>query len=307
MSKHIVMTGGTGLLGTRLTRELLKRGDRVTVLTRNPDRAHDTLPDGTEALRWLSDENDDDWPGAIDGADAVIHLAGESIAEERWTDEYKQRMYDSRIDTAAKLIDAIANAEKKPEVMISVSAVGYYGNTGDRDIDENSSAGDDFLAELCVAWEGEAKKTEQYGVRVVTPRMGLVLARNGGALEKLMTPFKMFAGGPVGSGEQWFPWIHLEDAAGIFLHALDNQSVSGPLNAVAPGLVRNREFAVALGDALNRPAKFSVPAFVIKLAMGELGEMLLGGQRAEPRRTLESGYEFKYETIEAALEDLVGD
>lgn len=307
MSKHIVMTGGTGLIGTRLTRELLKRGDRVTVLTRNPDRALETLPDGAEALRWISDKNDDDWPGTIDGADAVIHLAGESIAEERWTDEYKQRMYDSRIDTATKLIEAISVATDRPEVMISVSAVGYYGDTGDREIDENSTAGDDFLAELCIAWEAEAKKAEEYGVRVVIPRMGLVLARNGGALDKLLTPFKMFAGGPVGNGEQWFPWIHIEDVIGIFLHALDNPSVSGPLNAVAPGLVRNREFAVALGDVLDRPAKFSVPAFVIKLAMGELGEMLLGGQHAEPRRTLESDYEFKYERIETALEDLVGD
>ena len=306
MSKHIVMTGGTGLLGTRLTRELLKRGDHVTVLTRNPDKAHDTLPDVSEALRWLSDENDDDWQGAIDGADAVIHLAGESIAEERWTDEYKQRMYDSRIDTAAKLIEAIAKAGKRPEVMISVSAVGYYGDTGDREIDEDSSPGDDFLAELCVAWEGEARKAEQYGVRVVTPRMGLVLARNGGALDKLLTPFKMFAGGPVGNGEQWFPWIHIEDAVGIFMHALDTRSLSGPLNAVAPELIRNREFAVALGEALDRPAKFSVPAFVIKLALGELGEMLLGGQRAKPKRLLESGYEFTYETIDSALQDLVG-
>ncbi|MBN1448851.1 MAG: TIGR01777 family oxidoreductase [Bacteroidetes bacterium] len=304
MPKHIVMTGGTGLIGRRLTRQLLKRGDRVTVLTRNPDKARDALPDGSEAMRWLAD-GEDDWPGAIDGADAVVHLAGESIAEGRWTDAYKQRMYDSRINTAAALMHAVAAAEQKPEVFTSVSAVGYYGDTGDREVDEDSPPGNDFLAELCVAWEAAAYKAETHGLRVVTPRMGLVLARNGGALDKLLTPFKMFAGGPVGNGQQWFPWIHIDDAVGILLHALDTPSVSGPLNAVAPGLIRNREFAVALGEALKRPAKFSVPAFVIKLAMGELGEMLLGGQRAHPRKTLESGYTFTYADIDTALRDLV--
>jgi uncharacterized protein (TIGR01777 family) len=304
MSKRIVMTGATGLIGSRVVRELQRRGDHVTVLTRNPKRASETLPDGVEALRWLSEE-DDDWAAAIDGADAIMHLAGESIAEERWTEEYKQRIYDSRIDTAAQLIAAIEAASSRPSVLISASAVGYYGDTGDTEVDENTGPGKDFLAALCIDWEKSVEKARDLDVRVVTTRFGLVLARNGGVLDKLLTPFKMFAGGPVGNGEQWFPWVHVDDVVGLLLHALDNAEVSGPLNAVAPGILRNRAFAEALGEAINRPARFSVPAFVIKLAMGELGETLLGGQRARPTRSLESGYEFKYPEIGPALEDLV--
>jgi uncharacterized protein (TIGR01777 family) len=298
------MTGATGLIGTRVVRALHRRGDSVTVLTRNTKRAEERLPESVTALRWMT-EDEDDWAAAIDGADALIHLAGESIAEERWTDEYKKRMYDSRIDTANRLIDAVEKATTRPQVLISVSAVGFYGNSGEAEVDENTEAGNDFLATLCTDWEAAVHRAGEYGMRVVTPRLGLVLADDGGVLEKLLTPFKMFAGGPVGNGEQWFPWVHIEDVVGIILHAMDNERVKGALNAVAPGLIRNREFAVALGDALNRPARFSVPAFVIKLAMGELGETLLGGQRAIPRRTIESGYEFSYQTIERALTDLV--
>ena len=304
MAKRIVMTGATGLIGTRVVRALHRRGDSVTVLTRNPKRATERLPEGVAALKWMT-EDEDDWTAAVDGADALIHLAGESIAEERWTDEYKKRIYDSRIATANRLIDAVEKAATRPQVLVSVSAVGYYGDSGDSEVDENTDPGNDFLAALCTDWEAAVHRAGQYGMRVVTPRLGLVLADDGGVLEKLLTPFKMFAGGPVGNGEQWFPWVHIEDVVGIILHSLDNDSVEGALNAVSPGLIRNREFAVALGDALNRPARFSVPAFVIKLAMGELGETLLGGQRAIPRRTIESGYEFSYQTIESALTDLV--
>jgi uncharacterized protein len=203
------------------------------------------------------------------------------------------------------IVDAIEAAKTKPGALLSASAVGFYGDTGESEVDESSSAGEDFLAGLCTAWESEAKRAEALGTRVVITRLGIVLAENGGALEKLLTPFKMFAGGPVGNGEQWFPWVHIDDVVGIMLHAIDHPEISGVMNAVSPGLVRNREFAVALGDALKRPARFSVPAFVIKLALGELGGTLLGGQRARPSRTLDSGYHFRYETIEKALSDLV--
>ncbi|MCB2205139.1 TIGR01777 family oxidoreductase [bacterium] len=304
MSKHILLTGGTGLIGSRVTRELTRRGDTVTILTRNPKRAGDKLPDGVNILRWLSDD-DDDWQSAVAEVDAIIHLAGESIAEERWSDAYKQRIYDSRIATAAALIDAMKKAEKHPSAMISASAVGFYGDTGEDQVDESDAPGKDFLAELCIDWEAAVRKAEELDVRVVTTRFGLVLAHDGGVLDKLLTPFKMFAGGPVGDGEQWFPWVHIDDVVGIILHALDHEEISGVLNAVAPGILRNREFADALGMALDRPSRFSVPAFVIKLAMGELGETLLGGQRVNPRRTLESGYEFQYDNIKDALADLV--
>ncbi|PLX32545.1 MAG: TIGR01777 family protein [Ignavibacteria bacterium] len=304
MAKRIIMTGATGLIGTRVLHALHKRGDNVTILTRNPERAKSTLPEDVAVLGWLTDAADD-WQHAVDGADAIIHLAGESIAEERWTEDYKKRIHASRVGTARALIDAIAQAQNKPSTFVSASAVGYYGDSGDTELTEDSPAGSDFLADLCVAWEGEAQLATEHGVRVVTPRLGLVLAHNGGVLEKLKTPFKMFAGGPVGNGEQWFPWIHIDDVVGIILHAMENNQVSGALNAVAPGLVRNREFAFALGEALRRPARFSVPAFVIKLAMGELGETLLGGQRAIPARTIESQYQFRYADIKDALADLI--
>ncbi len=304
MSSTFVLTGATGLIGRRVYRALRERGDSVIVLTRNPERAKSRFPDAAQILLWAPGVAGA-WSTAIDGADGVIHLAGEPIAEERWTEEYKKRIHGSRVDGTREIVDAIAAAEKRPGVLVSVSGVGYYGDTGERPVDEDSPAGGDFLAEVCVAWENEAQRAGEYGVRVVTPRMGIVLADDGGALEKLLTPFKMFAGGPVGNGEQWFPWVHIDDVTGLILHSLDHPEVSGALNAVAPGLIRNRDFAVALGDALNRPARFTVPAFVIKLALGEFGGTLLGGQRAAPRRTLASGYTFRHTDIGEALKTLV--
>jgi uncharacterized protein (TIGR01777 family) len=304
MSKHIVLTGATGLIGRRLYNALRSRGDNVTILARNTDKAAKVFSDAFRILLWAPGVAGE-WKSAIDGADAVVHLAGEPIAEERWSEEYKKRIHDSRVFGTRDIVDAIDAAKTKPGVLLSASAVGFYGDTGESEVDESSSAGEDFLAGLCTAWESEAVRAEALGTRVVITRLGIVLAEDGGALEKLLTPFKMFAGGPVGNGEQWFPWVHIDDVVGIMLHAIDHPEISGVMNAVSPGLVRNREFAVALGEALKRPARFSVPAFVIKLALGELGGTLLGGQRARPARTLGSGYRFRYDTIEKALSDLV--
>ncbi len=304
MSKRIVLTGATGLIGRRLYTALRQHGDQVTILTRNTDKAGKIFPDAEQILLWAPGVAGA-WKSAIDGADAVVHLAGESIAQERWTEEFKKRIQDSRRRGTRDIVDAIAAAKDKPGVLISASAVGYYGNSGDIEVHEDSPAGSDFLAETCIEWENEAQRAKAEGVRVVISRMGIVLAADGGALEKLLTPFKMFAGGPVGNGQQWFPWVHIDDVVGLLLHVLDHQEVDGVLNAVSPGLVRNREFATALGEALKRPARFSVPAFVIKLALGEFGETLLGGQRALPKHTIESGYQFKYDSIEKALADLV--
>ncbi|MBR9976445.1 MAG: TIGR01777 family oxidoreductase [Bacteroidetes bacterium] len=304
MSKHIIMTGATGLIGTRIYHALRKRGDRVTVLTRNPDKTKKTFSDAERVLLWAPGVKGE-WSSAMEGADAVIHLAGEPIAGGRWTDEYKKRIYDSRVQGTGEIVEAIGAASEKPALLISASGVGYYGDTGDTEVDEDSPPGDDFLAQTCVDWENEAHRATEHGVRVMISRQGIVLAEEGGALEKLVTPFKMFAGGPVGNGEQWFPWVHIDDVVGIYLHALDNSDVSGILNAVSPDLLRNRDFAIALGETLQRPARFSVPGFVIKLALGEFGETLLGGQRAHPVRTLESGYAFKYPALTKALADLL--
>lgn len=304
MSKHIVLTGGTGLIGRRLYNALRGRGDRVIVLTRNTDRAAKTFSDAERILLWAPGVTGE-WRSAIDGADAVVHLAAESIGGERWTEQYKKRILDSRVYGTREIVDAIEAARVRPGVLVSASAVGFYGDTGDTVVDEHSPAAGDFLAGVCVAWEREAARAAETGTRVVMTRMGVVLADDGGALEKFITPFRMFAGGPMGSGEQWFPWVHIDDAVGIFLHAVDHPEVHGVLNAVSPGLLRNREFAAALGEALKRPARFSVPGFAIKLAIGGFGESILGGQRVLPTRTLASGYRFKYETIAKALSDLV--
>ncbi len=304
MSKRIILTGATGLIGRRLFRALRERGDRITILTRNTDRTAKIFTDAERILLWAPGVAGE-WKSAIDGADAVVHLAGESIGGERWTEQYKKRILDSRVYGTREIVTAIEAAAVKPGVLVSASAVGFYGDTGEVAVDEHSPAGGDFLAGVCVAWEREAARAEETGTRVVMTRMGVVLADDGGALEKFITPFRMFAGGPIGSGEQWFPWVHIDDAVGIILHAIDHPEVSGALNAVSPGLLRNREFAAALGEALKRPARFSVPGFAIKLAIGGFGASILGGQRVLPTRTLASGYRFKYETIEKALSDLV--
>ncbi|MFA6234832.1 MAG: TIGR01777 family oxidoreductase [Bacteroidota bacterium] len=304
MSKRIVLTGATGLIGKHLYNALQKRGDRITILTRNTDKAGKIFSDAERVLLWAPGVSGA-WKSSIDGADAVVHLAGESIAGERWTESYKQRIQDSRRLGTREIVDAIAAASTKPGVLISASAVGFYGDAGDKEVNENSPAGSDFLAETCIEWEREALRAESEGVRVVISRMGIVLADDGGALEKLLTPFRMFAGGPVGNGEQWFPWVHIDDVIGLLVYAIDHPECKGVLNAVSPGILRNREFAVALGEALRRPARFSVPAFVVKLALGEFGETLLGGQRALPTRTLASGYTFKYNSVEKALANLV--
>jgi uncharacterized protein len=304
MPSTYVMTGATGFIGRHLYRALRERGDEVIVLTRHPDSASKRFPDAARVLLW-SPGVAGEWSSAINGADGVIHLAGEPIAEQRWSEEYKQRILDSRVKGTRDIVNAIASAEQRPPVLVAASAVGYYGDTGDNEVDEDASPGDDFIAGVCVAWEAESRRANEHGIRVAIPRLGLVLAPDGGVMEKLLTPFRMFAGGPIGNGRQWFPWVHIEDVIGIILHALDSSQAQGVLNAVSPGIVRNRDFAIALGEALKRPARFTVPAFVIKLALGELGETLLGGQRVLPKRTLDSGYSFRHATIEEALQSLL--
>ena len=302
--ERIVMTGATGLIGSRLYRSLRAEGYGITVLARNVEKASVLFPDAEQVLFWAPGVAGA-WKSAMDGAQAVIHLAAESLAAERWSEAYKKRVRDSRILGTLGLVSAFGTAKTPPSVFISSTAIGYYGDTGDDAVDEGSPPGPDFLARLCVDWEAAALGAEACGVRVVTPRTGLVLAAEGGALPKLIAPFRMFVGGPVGSGRQWFPWIHIDDVVGIYMHALRHPGLAGAVNAVAPGVIRNRDFAAALGEALNRPSLFAVPAFMLKLAVGEISEALLGGQKAEPKRALESGYSFTYPDIHGALADLV--
>ncbi len=294
---NILITGGTGFIGRALSRKLRISGYNVIVSTR-----HKT--DSKEKLTWVP-------PGLIppeiiSNIDAVINLAGESIAEGKWTKERKERILSSRVSTTRALVQSMQNANPKPKVLISASAVGYYGPHGDEIIAEDSSPGSDFLAEVCKAWEAEALKIQESGVRVIIVRFGTVLESDGGALPKMARPFKFFAGGPVGSGRQWFSWIHRDDLTGIIKYVLENGAVSGPINTTAPQPVTNKEFSTALGKSLGRPSWLPVPGFVLKIAFGELGGVLLTGQRVIPKKITEAGYQFKYPDIDRALRAIFG-
>lgn len=293
----VLIAGGSGFIGMALTAALKARGDGVRMLTRFPDCA----AGGYEAVGW---DGKSVPPGALDGADAVVNLAGESIAGGRWTPERKLALIRSRVDGTRALVAAMACAPRKPRVLVNASAVGYYGLRPAGDCPEDAPQGADFLAALCGQWEREAVAAEKLGVRVVRARTSLVLGRGGGALEKMRLPFKLGLGGPLGDGTQPFPWIHLEDEVGAILFALDTPSLSGPVNLVAPQAATNAQFTAALGRAFHRPAVLRVPAFALRLALGELAEALLGGQRAVPRRLQEAGYRFKHPTLDGALAGL---
>lgn len=289
---NVLITGGTGFIGKALSRELSSSGHNVTITTRRQTASK-------EEFTWKPPAFIP--PDTISDIDAVINLAGESIASGRWTKARKERILSSRIDTTHAIVQSMKNANPKPKILISASAIGYYGAYGDEYVTEDTPSADDFLANVCKAWEAEALKAEELGVRVVTVRIGGVLESDGGALPKMIIPFKFFLGGPVGSGKQWFSWIHRDDIIGIIKYALENESVSGPVNLTAPQPVTNKEFSSALGRALHRPSRLAVPGFMVKLTLGELGNILLTGQRVLPDKALKAGYQFKYPDVDGAL------
>jgi uncharacterized protein (TIGR01777 family) len=294
---RVTLTGATGLLGTRLVRALRERGDEVTVLSRNPDQARRAL--GVEAHAW--DPTADAAPAeALAGRDAVVHLAGENVAQ-RWSDESKRRIHDSRELGTRNLVAGLRAAEPRPAALISSSAVGYYGPHGAESLPEDTPPGDDFLARVCVVWEREAQAAEELGMRVVRVRTGVVLDKDGGALGKMLPFFKAGVGGPVAGGDQLMPWVHADDVAGIYLRAIDDAAWSGAVNATAPLPVTNKAFSKALGRALKRPAIAPVPAFAIQLLYGDMSEIVTKGQNAVPTRTLELGYRFEHPDLDEAL------
>jgi len=296
---RITITGATGLIGSRLVADLLARGDEVTVLSRNPGRAREKLGRAVEALPW--DPSAGPAPAdALAGRDGVVHLAGENLAQ-RWNDETRRRIRESREQGTRHLVDGIRAADPRPAVLVSMSGVGYYGNRGSDEIDEDAPAGDDFLAEVCVAWEREAEAAAELGVRVVRTRNGVVLDKHEGALAKMLPPFRLGAGGPVAGGRQYLPWIHLEDITGIIQRALDDDRWTGAFNATSPQPVTNAEFSKALGRALHRPAVVPVPGFAIRLLYGDMAQLVTEGQRAIPRRTAELGYEHRQPDLDQAL------
>jgi hypothetical protein len=292
---NVLVTGGTGFVGGSLVNQLVVRDDRVVILTRTPERARSARAGVTYAR----------WPVDVSRFDAVVNLAGAGVVDRRWSAEYKRELVSSRVDLTRALVEAIARAPRRPGVLVSASAVGYYGDRGEEELTEDSRPGDDFLARLCADWEGAAQRAADSGVRVATVRIGLVLGRRGGALARMLPIFRLGLGGPFGTGRAWFPWVHVEDVAGLVVHALSSASASGALNAAAPGSVRNREFAAALGRALSRPAILPVPPFALKMALGESARVLTASQRALPRRTQATGFRFQWPELEPALKNLL--
>jgi hypothetical protein len=323
---RIVLAGGTGLLGGLLSHALVARGHDVVVLTRRPsatsgtprltgetpvpqDSGETPVPRGHGRVRlvgWTPDGTAGAWVAEVDGAVAVVNLAGESLAARRWSPAQKQRLRDSRLDATRSLVAAIAGAGHPPGVFVSASAIGYYGDRHDEVLTEASTPGADFLAELCTEWERIAGQAAGPETRVVLIRSGIVLDAVGGALPRMLTAFRLFAGGPLGSGRQYMSWIHRKDWAALVLWATDNAAVRGPINATAPVPVTNADFARALGAALGRPAWLPAPSLALRLLLGEMGEALvLGGQRVIPERARALGFQFEFEQVEAALKDVL--
>jgi uncharacterized protein len=296
---RLVVTGATGFIGTPLCARLLEQGHTLTLFTRGSPRDH-----GSATKRWLhwTPGALREWGTALNGADGVINLAGEPIAAKKWTHLQRHRIETSRVDGTNSLVQAIARAAVRPKFLISASAIGYYGPRGDETVTEETPPGDDFLSFVCREWEEEAKKAEELGLRVVRVRTGIVLGSGGGALAKMVEPFKFFVGGAIGSGQQWMSWIHLEDHVRLIIDLIENTQASGPVNATAPNPVRNKEFCQTLAKVLRRPCWAPVPGFALKLVLGDMADMLLTGQRVVPAAAQKLGFQFRYPTLEEALQ-----
>jgi uncharacterized protein len=296
---RVTVTGATGLIGTRLVAALARRGDEVTVLSRDPARARERLGSGIEVVAW--DPLGEPAPvSALSGRDGVIHLAGEPVAQ-RWSAAAKERIRTSRESGTANLVAGLRSADPRPRALVSASAVGFYGAHGDEEVPESTSPGEDFLAEVCVAWERAAEAAGELGVRVAIVRTGIVLDPSGGALAKMLPPFRAGVGGPVAGGNQWMPWIHVDDLVGLYLAALDREDWSGPLNGSAPQPVTNKDFSKALGRALRRPALAPVPRLALRALYGEMEQIVTTGQRAVPQRPLALGHAYAHPDLDEAL------
>lgn len=297
----ILVTGASGLVGTALIPAVKAKGHEVLRLVRSaPNKA-------ASEINWNPEQATID-ADSLEGIDAAIHLAGENIAEGRWTDEKKSRIRESRVKGTRLLSETLAQLKRKPQTLLSASATGFYGNRGDEVLTEQSASGEDFLSEVCREWELATQPAAQAGIRVANLRFGVILTGKGGALKKMMTPFKLGVGGKIGSGEQYMSWVALEDAVGAILFALETESMRGPINVVAPQPVTNNEFTRTLGRALSRPTIFAVPKFAARLAFGEVADaLLLSSARVEPLRLKEAGYKFQYPALEATMHHIITD
>lgn len=303
----IAVTGATGFVGSRLVERLQAEGHQVVVLTRDANRGKRMFPAAAfpqvEVVNYtpLTSGN---WQGAIAGCDGVVNLAGAPIAEERWTPERKQAILDSRKIGTEKIVEAIANANPKPSVLVNSSAIGYYGTSETAAFDEASQSGNDFLAQVCQAWENAAQSVKATGTRVVILRTGIVLGM-GGAIAKMLPPFRLFAGGPIGTGRQWFSWIHREDLVNLILKALTDSNMDGVYNATAPNPVRMTDFSQTMGDVMHRPSWLPVPAIALELLLGDAAQVVLEGQQVLPKRTQAAGFNYQYPKVKAALEEVL--
>lgn len=297
---HVVMTGGTGFIGRALCMSLSRKGHRVTLLTRKGQAASRLVGPSVTTVEW-NGRDSGAWEERLEGADAIINLAGAPLADARWTHARKRLLTDSRVQLTRRLVEAISRRSAKPRVLISASGIGYYGPSDERVLSESAPQGEGFLADLCVAWEGEARRAAEFGTRVVLLRTGMVLERDGGALPKMLLPFRLYLGGPIMPGTQWVSWIHRKDHVGLMEWALTTTTVSGPINAVAPEPERMQAFCATVGRVLRRPCWLPVPETVLSLALGELGTVMTTGQRVSPQTALEHGYVFQYPSLEPAL------
>lgn len=303
--KRVLITGGSGFIGRALARALTARGDHVTVLTRNVKKTRWHMPSAVRVTAWTPDKIGP-WADELSVVDAVVHLAGEPVAQ-RWTDKVRRAIEQSRVGSTRVLVEAIGQAKQKPSVLVCASAVGYYGaRSGDEVLNEGSSPGSDWLAGIVTKWEETAREVEKHGVRGVEMRIGVVLGEGGGALDKMVTPFKMYAGGPLGDGKQVISWVHRDDVVGLILLAIDNEAVKGPINTVSPNPATGNEVADALGIVLGKPSWLRVPKGVIGLMMGEAAQVVTTGQRVYPQKAVELGYEFRYARLVPALESILG-
>jgi hypothetical protein len=296
---NYLVTGATGFIGRRLVRELLSGGHRVNYLGRKRSKELDS-----RAAFHCWNPGEPPPLNSVPRVDAVVHLAGEPIAQ-RWTEEVKRRIYDSRIGGTRSLVSAISDLKHKPAVLICASAIGYYGDRGDEILTEHSAPGNGFLAELCKQWEQEAAKAQEFGLRVVSVRIAAVLGREGGALPKMLTPFRLALGGKLDGGRQWMAWVHIDDLVRLLMFAAENNPVQGPLNGASPGPVTNSEFTKVLAAVLRRPAPWTVPKFALKLAMGEMADALFDSARVIPAATEQAGFRFGYRDLRDALEHLL--
>ena len=296
---QIVMTGGTGFIGRPLCAALCQEGHLVTLLTRRIE-AQRSYGLTVTAIEW-NGRKAGAWEHCLEGADAVINLAGAPIADGRWTDARKQLLMESRVLTTRLLVEALSRRSSKPRTLISASGIGFYGASDDRVLDEGAARGQGFLADLCLAWEAEALRATEFGMRVVMLRTGMVLEQDGGALPKMLLPFQFFAGGPIMPGTQWVSWIHRRDHIGLIKWALTTPSISGPVNAVAPEAVTMKQFCGSIGRILHRPSWLPVPGFALRVALGELGTLMTTGQHVAPAKALSRGYVFHYPKLEPAL------